>query len=146
MAIVRWQPGEFSEFDRLRKEMDRLTNLLSWGTEPFSSRVYPALNLTEEGDSFLVRAELPGVKAESLDISVIEGRLVIRGERKIEAEGKETNYHRKEREAGFFRRTIALPAKVASDRVSAAMRNGVLTVTLPKSEEAKPRKIAVKST
>jgi HSP20 family protein len=69
--------------------MDRLTNLLSWGTEPFFSRVYPALNMTEEGDNFLVRAELPGVKAEDLDISVVEGRLVIRGERKIGAEGKE---------------------------------------------------------
>jgi len=145
MAIVRWQPGESSEFDRLRQEMDRLTNLLSWGTEPFFSRVYPALNMTEEGDNFLVRAELPGVKAEDLDISVVEGRLVIRGERKIGAEGKDTNYHRKEREAGFFRRTITLPTKVAADKVSAVMRNGILTVTLPKSEETKPRRIAVKS-
>ncbi len=145
MAIVRWQPGESSEFDRLRQEMDRLTNLLSWGPEPFFSRVYPALNMTEEGDNFLVRAELPGVKGEDLDISVVEGRLVIRGERKIGAEGKDTNYHRKEREAGFFRRTITLPTKVAADKVSAAMRNGILTVTLPKSEETRPRRIAVKS-
>jgi HSP20 family protein len=146
MAIVRWQQGELSEFDRLRQEMDRLTNLFSSGQEPFVSRVYPALNLTEEGDNFLVRAELPGVKGENLDVSVVEGRLVIRGERKIEAEEKETNYHRREREAGFFRRTIGLPSKVAPGKVSASMKNGVLTITLPKSEEAKPRKIAVKST
>ena len=146
MAIVRWQPGELSEFDRMRQEMDRLTNLFSGGREPFFSRVYPALNMTEEGDTFFVRAELPGVKGENLDISVVEGRLVIRGERKIEAEEKETNYHRREREAGFFRRTIALPAKVDADKVSASMKNGVLTIALPKSEEAKPRKINVKST
>ena len=146
MAIVRWQQGELSEFDRLRHEMDRLTNLFYSGQEPFLSRVYPALNLTEEGDNFLVRAELPGVKGENLDVSVVEGQLVIRGERKIEAEGKETNYHRREREAGFFRRTIGLPSKIAPNKVSASMKNGVLTITLPKSEEAKPRKIAVKST
>jgi len=146
MAIVRWQQGELSEFDRLRQEMDRLRNLFSSGQEPFLSRVYPALNLTEEGDNFLVRAELPGVKGENLDVSVVEGQLVIRGERKIEAEGKETNYHRREREAGFFRRTIGLPSKIAPNKVSASMKNGVLTITLPKSEEAKPRKIAVKST
>src|SRR4030042_5259715 len=146
MAIVRWQQGELSEFDRLRQEMDRRKNLFSSGPEPFLSRVYPGLNLTEEGDNFLVRAELPGVKGENLDVSVVEGRLVIRGGRKIEAEGKETNYHRREREAGFFRRTIGLPAKGAPDKVSASMKKGVLTITMPKSEEAKPRKIAVKST
>jgi HSP20 family protein len=145
MAIVRWQPSDLSEFDRLRQEMNRLTNLFSGEREPFFSRVYPALNMTEEGDTFYVRAELPGVKVENLDIAVVEGRLVIRGERKIEAEGKQTNYHRKEREAGFFRRTITLPAKVASDKVSASMKNGVLTIILPKSEEAKPRKIDVTS-
>ena len=146
MAMVRWQHGDLPEIDRLRQEMNRLTGLFSAEREPFFSRVYPALNITEEGDTFYVRAELPGVKTESLDISVVEGRLVIRGERKIEPEGKQTNYHRKEREAGFFRRTIMLPAKVASDRVSATMKNGVLTIALPKSEEAKPRKIDVTST
>ena len=147
MAIVRWQSDpETSEFVRLRQEVNRLFNTFSPGAEPFFSRVYPALNLTEEGDNFYVRAELPGVKPESVEISVVEGRLVIRGERKVETESPEANYHRREREAGFFRRTIALPARVAPDKVSAGMQNGVLTITLPKSEEAKPRKITVKAT
>ncbi len=147
MAIVRWQSDpETSEFDRLRQEVNRLFNTFSPGAEPFFSRVYPALNLTEEGDNFFVRAELPGVKAESVEISVVEGRLVIRGERRVETESPEANYHRREREAGFFRRTIALPARVAPDKVSAGMKNGVLTITLPKAEEAKPRKITVKTT
>jgi HSP20 family protein len=148
MAIVRWQsnPEEITEFDRLRQEVNRLFNLFSPGTEAFFSKVYPAVNLTEKGDNFYVRAELPGVKPESLDISVVEGRLQIRGERKIDVEDQKTSYHRREREGGFFRRTIALPSKVDPGKVSASMRNGVLTITLPKSEEVKPKKITVRTT
>ena len=148
MAIVRLEsnPDEGSQFNRLRQEVNQLFNLFSPGIDPFFSRVYPAINLTEEGDHFYVRAELPGVNPESLDISVIEGKLMIRGERKIEEEDQKKSYHRREREAGFFRRTIALPMKVDSGKVSAGMKNGVLTITLPKSEEAIPRKITVKTT
>ena len=96
MAIVRLQsnPDEGSEFNRLRQEVNQLVNLFSPGAEPFFSRVYPAINLTEEGDHFYVRAELPGVNPESLDISVIEGKLMIRGERKIEEEDQKKSYHR----------------------------------------------------
>ena len=148
MAIVRWEsnPDERSEFSRLHQEVNRLFNLFAPGTDPFLSRVYPAVNLTEEGNNLYVRAELPGVNPESLDISVVEGKLMISGERKIEAEDEKTGYHRREREAGFFRRTIVLPLRVDSGKVSASIRNGILTVTLPKLEEAIPRKIAVKTT
>jgi HSP20 family protein len=148
MAIVRLQsgPAEGSNFNQLRQEVNQLFNLFSPGANPFFSRVYPAINLTEEGDNLIVRAELPGVNPESLDISVIEGKLMIRGERKIEEEDQKTSYHRREREAGFFRRTIALPMKVDSGKVSAGMKNGILTITLPKSKEAIPRKITVKTT
>ena len=147
MAIVRWQsnPDEIKEFDQLRQEVNRLFNLFSPATEPFFSRVYPAINLTEKGDNFLVRAELPGVNPESLDISVVEGRLQIRGERKADFEEENLSYHRREREAGFFRRTIALPERVDPGKVSASLKTGVLTVTLPKSEDAKPRKITVET-
>ena len=145
MAIVRLQsnPDEGSELNRLRQEV---FNLFSPGADPFFSRVYPAINLTEGGDNLYVRAELPGVNPESLDISVIEGKLIIRGERKIEEEDQKTSYHRREREAGIFRRTISLPMKVDSGKVSASIKNGVLTITLPKSEEAIPRRITVKTT
>ena len=148
MAIVRLHsnPDEGSDFNRLRQEVNQLFNLFSPGSDPFFSRVYPAINLTEEGDNLYVRAELAGVNPESLDISVIEGKLMIRGERKIEEEDQKTSYHRRERESGFFRRTIALPIKVDSGKVSASMKNGILTITLPKSEEAIPRKITVKTT
>ncbi len=145
MAIVRLQsnPDEGSELNRLRQEV---LNLFSPGADPFFSRVYPAINLTEGGDNLYVRAELPGVNPESLDISIIEGKLILRGERKIEEEDQKTSYHRRERESGIFRRTISLPMKVDSGKVSASMKNGVLTITLPKSEEAIPRRITVKTT
>ena len=148
MAIARLEsnPDESSEFNRLRQEVNQLFNLFTPGTDPFSSRVYPAVNLTEEGNHLYARAELPGVDPESLDISVVEGKLSISGERKIKVEDEKTSYHRREREAGFFRRTIVLPLKVDSGKVSASMKNGVLTITLPKSEEAIPRKITVKTT
>jgi HSP20 family protein len=147
MAIMRWQPSPagISEVDRLRQEVDRLFNTFSAGTEPFFSRVYPALNVTEDAENLYVRAELPGVKSDSMDISVVEGRLLIKGERKIEVEDQRTGYHRKEREAGIFRRTLALPSRVDPGKVSAALKNGILTITLPKAEAAKPRKIAVKA-
>ncbi len=148
MAIVRWgsNPDEVSDFDRLRQEVNRLFNVFGPGTEPFASRVYPALNLTDDGNNFYVRAELPGIEPESLDISVVGDQLLIRGERKIEPEEQKAGYHRRERESGFFRRTMTLPVKVDPGRVSADMKNGVLTIALPRAEEAKPRKISVKTT
>ena len=148
MAIIRWQvpSSPFDEVDRLRREVDRVFNQFTAGTEPFFSRAYPAVNITEDGNNVYVRGELPGVKSEDLDISVVEGRLIIRGERKLGTEEKEANYHRREREGGFFRRIIALPARVTSEKVAAKIKNGVFTITLPKAEETKPRKIAVKAT
>jgi HSP20 family protein len=143
MAIIRWQMP-FDNMDRLHREVDRLFPEFTAGGEPFTSRTYPAVNLTEDTDHYYVRGELPGVKSEDLEISVVEGRLLIRGERKLDTEDKTANYHRREREGGYFRRIIALPARVNPDKVSAAIKNGVFTITLPKAEEAKPRKIAVK--
>jgi HSP20 family protein len=125
--------------------MDRLFRDFSGGTEPFFSRAFPAVNITEDAENFYVRGELPGIKSEDLDVSVVEGGLLIRGERKLATEDKQANYHRREREAGFFRRMIALPARVDSAKVSAKVKNGVFTITLPKAEEAKPRKISVKT-
>jgi HSP20 family protein len=146
MAIIRWQtePGAFSEMDRLRREVNRLFSDFGETGERFFSRAYPAVNLSEDTENLYVRAELPGVKAEDLDVTVVEGRLVIRGARTIAKEQEGANYHRREREGGTFRRTMALPERVDPGRVSAALKDGVLTVTLPKAEEAKPRKISVK--
>ena len=146
MAIVRWQtePNPFRDLDRLRGEIDRVFSDFGTETEPFFSRAYPAVNLSEDADHLYVRAELPGVRPEDLDVSVVEGRLTIRGERKVAATESKADYHRREREGGIFRRVMRLPERVDPSRVSAGMKNGVLTVTLPKREESKPRKISVK--
>ncbi len=124
MAIVRREPipDERSEFDRLHQEVNRLFNLFAPGTDPFLSRVYPAINLMEEGNNLYIRAELPGVSPESLDITAVEGKLMISGERKIDVKDEKTGYHRREREAGFFRRTIALPIKWIREKFLQAYR------------------------
>jgi HSP20 family protein len=148
MAIIRWrtEPNPFRELDRFRGEVDRLFNEFSVGREPFFSRAYPAVNVGEDRNNFYIRAELPGVKPGELDIQCVEGSLVIRGERTIAPENEGISYHRREREGGTFRRIISVPQKVDAAKVSADLKNGVLTVTLPKAGEAKPRKISVKTT
>jgi HSP20 family protein len=107
--------------------------------------VFPALNISEDHDSLYVRAELPGIAPDELEISTKENSLIILGERKILAEGEKVSYHRKERESGRFRRIVALPAPVDAEKVTAQCKDGILTVTLPKAAEAKPRQIEVKS-
>jgi HSP20 family protein len=102
--------------------------------------------VSEDEDNLYVRAELPGVVPDEIEIAIKENNLVIKGERKITAEGEKISYHRREREAGSFRRIISLPTRVDSSKVTAACKNGVLTVTLPKAAEVKPRQIEVKTT
>ena len=106
--------------------------------------VFPPVNVTEDNHNYFVRAELPGIKAEELNISVTGKNLTISGERKIASEGDDVRYHRREREAGSFNRIIALPRDVEVDNVEAGLEDGVLTVTIPKAEEAKPKQITVK--
>jgi HSP20 family protein len=106
--------------------------------------VFPLVNLTEDKDNYFVRAELPGLKAEELNIAVTGNNLSISGERKIPSEGDNVRYHRREREAGSFNRIVALPRDVEVDNVEAGLVDGVLTVIIPKAEEAKPKQIMVK--
>ncbi|MGE0087753.1 MAG: Hsp20/alpha crystallin family protein [Desulfococcaceae bacterium] len=131
----------FGELERMKREMDHL-----FGSIPRQSGagVYPLLNLTENRDSYFVRAELPGTEAGDLDIQATVNSLSLSGERKISAEGENVKYHRREREAGRFSRIIQLPEAVNPDKIEAGMQNGVLTVIIPKSEAAKPRQIKVK--
>jgi len=111
---------------------------------PWQVGVYPLVNLSEDRDHIYVRAELPGVRAEDLEITIQDLSLILRGERKIASEEKQVNYQRRERESGFFRRVLALPARVQPDKVEATCKDGVLTIKLAKPEEVKPRKIKVK--
>ncbi len=132
-----------SEWERMAREMDRAMKSF-FGEEPgISSGVYPPVNISEDEGALYVRAELPGVAAGDIDVSVEGDNLILRGERKIES-SQEDNYHRQERTAGTFRRIMSLPVRVDPQKVSAAVRNGVLSIVLPKAEEAKTRQISVK--
>lgn len=150
MAAIRWldRPSllkPLEELERLRKEMDRLfESVMGRRPWPISGRVFPPVNITEDKDAYYIRAELPGVKPEDIELSVEQDTVILGGERKAE-ELKDVTYHRREREMGKFRRAIRLPGAFNPDKVEARFKNGILTITLPKSEEAKPRKIAVKA-
>ncbi len=135
----------FEDLQRMRNEMARLFDQAtgrSFRTK--TAGVFPPVNITEDKDNFFVRAELPGLKAEELNIALIGNNLTISGERKIPSEGDNVRYHRREREAGSFNRVIALPRDVEADNVEAALVDGILTVTVPKAEVAKPKQITVK--
>ncbi len=136
----------FDQLSALQRRMDSLSDLLLKGPgrkSVASAGVFPLINLTEDKDSYYVRAELPGMSADSLNIQVVGRNITIAGERKITVEGQEANYHRREREAGGFSRVVGLPGDIDADGVSASMANGLLTITLPKSEASKPKQITV---
>ena len=136
----------FEEMERMRRQMDWLSGGLSSGLfgQP-AAGVFPLMNVTEDKDNYYVRAELPGLKAAELDISVTGDNLSITGERKLPVEDEKAQYHRREREAGRFSRIVSLPAQIDAGRVEAHCADGVLTVTLPKAEAAKPKQITVKA-
>jgi HSP20 family protein len=136
----------FEELERMRREMDWLTEGLTGGLlrEP-AAGVFPLTNVTEDNDNFYVRAELPGLKADELDISVTGDTVSISGERKLPVEDEKALYHRREREAGRFSRIVSLPTQVDTGKVQARSADGILTVVLPKAEAARPKQIAVKA-
>jgi len=131
---------------QLREEVDRLFSgfLGRVPGAPWAgaSRVQPAVNVWEKDDTLMVELEVPGLTQEQVDISVADGELSLKVERpQVEQEG--VTYHRRERPVGSFTRVLRLPADVDPHRVEAELRNGVLTISLPKAESAKPRKIEV---
>ena len=131
--------------ERMRRDMARVFNQVTGRpSRAATAGVFPPVNVTENKDNYFVRAELPGLKAEELNISVTGKNLAVSGERKIPSEGDNVRYHRREREAGSFSRVIALPRDVETDHVEAGLTDGILTVTIPKAEVAKPKQITVK--
>jgi len=136
--------SSYEELDRMRREMDHLLNgYRSLFTRESNAGVFPLINVTEDKDHYYVRAELPGIKSDEIDISVTQGTLTISGERKIPAENESAKYHRREREAGKFNRAINLPGQIDTQKVEVKNIDGILTVTLPKAEALKPRKISI---
>ena len=152
MNLIRWQKPvltpwpRFGRLSELRDEIDRLfdaplaeftpaSNLLSGWT--------PAFDVYENKDHFTVVAELPGMKKENIEVSLHNGSLSVSGERKSESKHEDAEVYRAERFFGRFQRTITLPTDVAGDKVKADYKDGILTITLPKTEEAKPKQIDV---
>jgi HSP20 family protein len=144
--LPTWRRGSpFDELENMRRQMDRL--LGDMGTRPFQAPragVYPLLNLTEDKNSYYIRAELPGLKADDLDIQATGNGISISGERKIPPENENAKYHRKEREAGKFSRILDLPNEINASKTEASLVDGILTLVIPKAEQAKPRQITVK--
>ncbi len=138
---------QWSEMDRLRRELNALVDgsYSQNATEP-SAGVFPLMNMTEDNNNFYIRAELPGIKADELNISVTGDSFSISGERKIPEEQANSKYHRRERESGSFSRILNLPSQIDTGKVEASTSDGILKVTLPKSEEAKPKQITVSGT
>ncbi len=136
----------FTDLDQVRREMLRWFDSVAKDNsgEP-AAGVFPPINVTQDRDRYYVRAELPGIKASELAISALANRLLISGRREIPGEQGRVSYHRRERAEGAFSRTLALPTAVDSARVEARYTDGILTITLPKAEDAKPRQITVKT-
>lgn len=142
MWSTSWQP--MAEMNRLRNEMDRLFGHAGNGSDPARRMAFPPLNVWEDDDHLYAEAELPGFELDDLEIYVSGGnQLSISGERR-QPDHQGGAWHRQERAFGKFRRTLELPGDVNSDAVSASFSNGVLTLTMPKAERAKSRRIEVK--
>lgn len=146
-TLTRWSPVS----DLLRGRMDRmfdefLRDFIPAGSaeENLGRNWLPPVDIKETPETLTLTAELPGVKKEEVQITVENQVLTLRGERKFEKEIKGETYHRVERAYGSFARSFTLPANVKTDRVEASFANGLLTVTFPKLEEAKPRKIEIR--
>ena len=146
-----WKPFReltpFREFERVRRQMDRLWDSFLGGglaRRGEEGEWLPSLDVAETKNELVVKAEVPGMDAKDIDISLSDGMLTIKGEKKQEKEEKEADYHLVERSYGAFTRSIQLPSEVQSDKISASYKNGILKITLPKSEEAKKKEIKIK--
>lgn len=147
--MINW--NLFREMENLRREMDQLfsgTAAGSLGESAFlpglGTRRYPRVNVREDADNYYLEALLPGVDSKQLDMNVVGSTLTLSGERAEVEENHGKTWHRRERGAGKFLRSIELPGEIDSPKVNAEYRNGVLRVVLPKSAAAKPKRIDVK--
>lgn len=141
----RWDP--FDEMSMLRNRMDRLVSRMSEGDEGlFKGGWSPTTDVVETPEAIILRSELPGMNEKDISIEIENGMLTMKGERNLEEKTEEKGYRRIERSYGKFVRSFTLPTNVQIDDVKAAYHDGLLEVTIPKKEEAKPRKIEVKTT
>jgi HSP20 family protein len=147
MALIRWEPAR--ELQTVQQEMNRLFGSFfdsqagGNGSAGVTRRWIPAMDLVEEGDQYVLRADLPGVSEDEVKIELEENVLTISGERKTEHEERKDGYVRVERASGSFSRSLVLPDGVDPDSVKAQFNSGVLEVRIPKPEQPKPRRVAI---
>ena len=145
MAIVRWRP--FRDLVSIQDEMNGLFDDF-FGHRParveWTEGVWsPSVDVSEDKDNVVIKAEMPGMNKVDVKISVQDNVLTLKGEKKQEKEEKDANYHRIERSYGSFCRSLMLPTSVETDKIKANYRDGVLNITLPKTEEVKPKEIPI---
>ncbi len=145
MALVPYLKRPRNELARIHDEVDDLFRSFfgDWGTR-FGRSNWPTLDIIEKGDNIEVTAEVPGCRGEDIDISVQGNILTISGEKKTTEERKEEGYYMQERSYGSFRRDVTLPCEINAEKIDATYKEGVLHLTLPKSEKAKAVKVKVK--
>jgi HSP20 family protein len=144
MALVRWDPAR--EIDTLQGSMNQLFDRFfegQTGNGSVARRWIPAMDLVETEDNLVLRADLPGMSEDDLNIEIKDGVLTVSGERKAEHEEKGEGFHRVERSFGSFSRSLSLPDGAQADRVAADFKDGVLEVRIPKPEETKPTRVAI---
>ncbi len=152
MAIIRWNPTR--ELMNMEREFNRMFNSLNRrfksvdkedSDDEFENAVWmPLADISENKDSYLINVDLPGIDKKDVKISFTDGQLTISGERKQEKESKNSTYHRVERSYGKYYRSFNLPKEIKADEIDAEFKNGQLMITIPKSEEVKPKEIEVK--
>jgi len=140
-GITPWRP--FGELEEWERRFDDLFGRPSWRLPVEGRGWMPVVDVFEKEDRFVVKAELPGMKEEDIDVSVVGDTLSIKGEKKTETEVKEEDYYRCERSYGSFYRSIPIPSNVDANKIEASFEDGILEVALPKSAKVKPKKIAV---
>jgi HSP20 family protein len=150
--LTTWKPfrdlAPFSDFDRMRREMDRLWDSFVDGTVERRAKEesvwLPSVDVSETKNDLVIKAELPGMDPKDIDITLSDGHLMIKGQKKHEKEEKDEDYHFVERSYGSFVRAVHLPKEVKHDKINASYKNGVLKIVLPKSEEAKTKEVKIK--
>ena len=145
MALVKYNP--LRELRTMQEQMNRLLNV-SWNHdisgEDLKEGIWqPSVDIYETADSIVIKAELPGIDQNDIDVKIEENTLTLKGERKHEGEVKKENYHRIERYFGSFQRSFSLPATIDQENVVATSEKGILTITLPKKAEIKPKQINI---
>ena len=146
MDLVRWEP--FNGLDRIHSRINQIFDE-AFGrsreyTTPANNAWYPPVDILESRDAYLIRAELPGMKKEDINLEFRDGAVTLSGERKFDMPADGVEYHRNERVAGKFMRSFYLPLTIKQEELKATYRDGILEIHVPKSEEAKPKQIAIK--